>query len=436
MVAPPDTGVVQDAPSGESAPANGSIAASDVVVNVAGSVIVLGTLNGDVDLGKGTLSSAGGGDLLLAAFDPARAAVWNRRFGDAQAQGGGSLALDGAGNIAVATTFRGEIDFGMGALASAGGGDVGVCKLDADGRALWSKRFGDVNGQSAIDVAVDSSGRVVVAAASDLPFDLGGGTAPGTSGGSSLAVLDPASGDVIWSKAWPGVSVVDLAVQSSGDVVVAGSFTEPIDLGGGTHPNAGHTDIFVAAFSATGSYRWSRLFGGSGSELVAALDVDPSGNLILTGSFNDTVTFGGQALVSVMSPNRSVKSRDMFIAKLDAAGAHVWSRQLGEPDEAQWGVGIGSDRLGNVLVSGGFAGSIDLGGGPLAPADGPAFVLKLDPAGSSLWSRQLAAPGVSLRASPSDRVLVAGDFPITASFPSATATFVGGSKVFLIEYAP
>ena len=94
----------------------------------------------------------------------------------------------------------------------------------------------------------------------------------------------------------------------------------------------------------------------------------------------------------------------MFIAKLDAAGAHVWSRQLGEPDEAQWGVGIGSDRLGNVLVSGGFAGSIDLGGGPLAPADGPAFVLKLDPAGSSLWSRQLAAPGVSLRASRRRRI--------------------------------
>ena len=93
-----------------------------------------------------------------------------------------------------------------------------------------------------------------------------------------------------------------------------------MDLGGGTLSNAGHTDLFVAVFARDGSHVWSKRFGGAGSDDVASLDIDDSGNIMVAGSFDDTLDFGGTPLMSVLSPNLSVPSRDIFVAKLTAAG--------------------------------------------------------------------------------------------------------------------
>ena len=114
-----------------------------MAVTASEGVAVVGLFEGAVDLGAGALVSAGGGDMLFAAFYRAGGAVWSSRFGDAASQVGRRIASDGAGNLFFAATFSGAIHLGGGTLASAGAGDVGFARFDAGGRHLWSKRFGN-----------------------------------------------------------------------------------------------------------------------------------------------------------------------------------------------------------------------------------------------------------------------------------------------------
>jgi hypothetical protein len=101
--------------------------------------------------------------------------LWSKRFGDATLQAGVSAALDGIGNALVTGYFNGAVDFGGGPLASAGGGDFFVAKLDPAGQPLWSKRYGDASYQYWIGrVAADSFGNVLLTGSFEGSVDFGG----------------------------------------------------------------------------------------------------------------------------------------------------------------------------------------------------------------------------------------------------------------------
>ncbi|HVK71113.1 MAG TPA: hypothetical protein VM694_41940, partial [Polyangium sp.] len=57
------------------------------------------------------------------------------------------------------------------------------------------------------------------------------------------------------------------------------------------------------------------------------------------------------------------------------------------------GLGVGVDAAGNTLVAGTFRNTVDLGRGPLVAAGGhDLFVAKLDPAGATVWSVRVGSP--------------------------------------------
>jgi hypothetical protein len=78
---------------------------------------------------------------------------------------------------------------------------------------------------------------------------------------------------------------------------------------------------------------------------------------------------------------------DAFIAKYDAAGNLQWMKELGTSvgDKSN---GVSADGLGNVYISGGTGGSL---GGHSAGA-GDAFLAKYDADGNLAWTRQLGTP--------------------------------------------
>jgi len=100
-----------------------------VSVDGIGNIVVTGYFNGTVDFGGGALTSAGGTDIFLANFDASGTHLWSRRFGDASTQRGYSVAVDGMGKIIVTGFFRGTVDFGGGVLTSAGNSDIFLAKF-------------------------------------------------------------------------------------------------------------------------------------------------------------------------------------------------------------------------------------------------------------------------------------------------------------------
>ncbi len=67
---------------------------------------------------------------------------------------------------------------------------------------------------------------------------------------------------------------------------------------------------------------------------------------------------------------------DIYVVEFDSDGDHVCSQRFGDGD-VQWPSSVAADPFGNVLVTGAFAGTVDLGGGLLSSAgDHDIFVAK------------------------------------------------------------
>src|SRR5262249_37306681 len=89
--------------------------------------------------GKGGAGGGmGGGGGALAPGE----VVWSKRFGDENGQIVTNLALDATGRIALMGVFLGNLDFGLGAMVSAGATDIFMARLDGAGAPIWNQRFG------------------------------------------------------------------------------------------------------------------------------------------------------------------------------------------------------------------------------------------------------------------------------------------------------
>jgi hypothetical protein len=125
-------------------------------------------------------------DIFVAKLSASGSPLWGKRFGDAAEQRVTSVASDATGNVLLTGYFQGSLDFGKGAITSAGGKDIFIAKLGPSGDALWSRRAGDATiEQTGSSVAADQEGNVVGAGRFEGSIDFGGGplVCMGTSNG-------------------------------------------------------------------------------------------------------------------------------------------------------------------------------------------------------------------------------------------------------------
>ena len=106
--------------------------------------------------------------------------------------------------------------------------------------------------------------------------------------------------------------------------------------------------------------------------------VDGAGDVVVVGYLQNAVDLGTGLL-------RSAGYGDLFVAKYSgASGAALWVRQAGSTMEDR-AKGVAIDSSGNIVVTGAFQGTIDLGGGPLStpPTGTNAFLVKYSPTAST-----------------------------------------------------
>jgi len=414
-----------------------------IVADGAGNVILTGSFEDTLDLGGGALKSAGGSDIFIAKLDPTGKPLWGKRFGDnGDYQQGNAVAVDKSGNIIVAGQFEGTVNFGGQDLKSSGQGDLFVVKLDPSGKHLWSKSFGDAEDyQLARAVATNSAGDVMIAGDyyGSLNFGSGALTAAGVSD-IFVAKLDK-DGKLLWGKSF-GDDVIQsckaMDVDGQGNIVLAGEFGGTLSFGGAASvKSAGGRDIFVAKLDGSGSPLWAKRAGDSSTyQYVAALRVDGAGGVLVTGEYESTVNFGGSDL-------KSAGSRDIYLAKLDASGAHLWSKQLGD-SSPQHAYSLAVDGAGSVIIGGTFKGTMDFGGGALSSPNQTyvMYLAKLDGTGKHVWSKKLGDAGdLSPNALATDAaggVLVTGRFWGSVDFGGGalSATPDGNYDVFVAKLAP
>jgi hypothetical protein len=363
--------------------------------------------------------------------------TWADRAGDVADQTALGVAVDALGNVIIAGSFHGTIDWGGGPLVSAGGSDIFLVKLDSAGKHVWSKRFGDAADQSAAAVAVGATGDVWITGAVIGTVDFGGGasTSADPLADAYLAHFAP-TGVNLYAQRFAAPSAqrgTALAIGSSGDLFFGGVFDGTMDLGCGSLASAGSGDLFVARLDSAGVCAVSKRFGDASTQELLTIATDASNNVLLGGRFKGTVNFGGAALTM---PTTTFGG---FAAKLDPAFAHVFSTSFGATTLAQEVTGIAADPSGNVFVGGSFSGTLTAGPTTLTSAGlGDLFVTRLDPAGTAVWAVRAGdatdqVGAVHLAADPAGNVLVGGTLQGTIDFGGGQLTSVGGDDAFLAK---
>jgi hypothetical protein len=197
------------------------------------------------------------------------------------------------------------------ALDSANAINAWLRKLDADGRELWTRQWGD--------------------------------------GLMEYGALSPAGGPE---------PAADLCVQQDGGALLVGSYRSlgravQDEQGIRVVATRGGTEAFATSFTADGEQRWTLNWGGDKNDGASSVALNPEGTAFVAGWFEDSATmpngkqltgFGLEALVVEIGPDG------------DYRGAHAWG---GAGKDLAYGVQVLAD--GALAVAGSFENLVDFG---------------------------------------------------------------------------
>ncbi len=149
--------------------------------------------------------------------------------------------------------------------------------------------------------------------------------------------------------------------------------------------------LFHCGLSQIPANDWVKTFGGPGRELALESKIDPSGNIVTVGFYNDSVDLDpGTGVYGIATHG----DNDAFIQKLDANGNFIWAKVI-HSTTSLGAYSVDFDKNGNVYVTGGFSGpSVDFDPDPVTthyltrgPQESRGFyTLKLDGSGNFVWA--------------------------------------------------
>jgi hypothetical protein len=275
---------------------------NSVVADSSGNIWVTGSFSGSIDFGTGPMTSNGSTDVYLAKLTLSGTTLFANHYGDANQQTATGIAIDSVGNVILTGTVFGSINFGGAGVTSAGSSDVYIAKLAPTGFGLWAKGFGDASAHPSTGLAIGPSDSILLAGTFAGTINFGGGplSAAGSQDGF-LAKLD-SNGNYVWSRSVGGMndSISAFALDSNGNIAVAGTFTGSINLGQGVQTSAGSADVFIARYQgADGSVGpWSFTFGSVSTDTSHALAYDANNTLMAVGEFTANMNLGGASLTN------------------------------------------------------------------------------------------------------------------------------------------
>lgn len=277
------------------------------LAGTADGVVVGGTFSGTLRVAASVVSSAGKSDGFIARLGATGQPMWLVRVG-----GLGADAVQGVdardGRLAVTGTFAAGAELAGIALPAfderAPYADGFVAELDErTGGRVWAASFGGKLDDAVAGVAIDSAGRIAVAANARETVHVGG---------VDLIAQGDADGVVAW---WTKDGTASHAVQIGGigfdglraitavgeRIVVAGFFSGSLRLGDRTLTAGGGDDAFIAALDAHGTIVESWQVGGAGREEVTSLGAVPGG-FVAGIAHTAAASISGSALPSPKDP--------------------------------------------------------------------------------------------------------------------------------------
>ncbi|MCK6639002.1 MAG: T9SS type A sorting domain-containing protein [Bacteroidia bacterium] len=251
-----------------------------------------------------------------------------------------SIKLDEQGNIYTIGSFYGTIDFNPGAgvfnLTSSGFTDVYVSKLDNNGNFIWAKKMGGSSDEEGVALTLDTAGNIYMT-----------GSFSGTSDFN------------------PGVGTFNLT-------------------------SAGGLDVFITKLDNNGNFIWAKKLSGTLDQQSTSICLDTNNNVVVAGYHQGMTDFDpGLNSFNINSSG----GNDIFICRLDAAGAFQMAKTMGGADDDRCN-SVVTDKYNNIYTTGYYMNTADLNPGPAVfnvTSTGiyDVFISKLDASGNFIFGLSL-----------------------------------------------
>jgi hypothetical protein len=403
------------------------------VIDQDGNIYVLSSFESDYEVDKNTtLQSNGGKDVLLTKYNASGEIIWSKSFGSENDDMGNDIAIDNNGDLLLTGGFSDNIDFGNNnELTSNGGLDAFILKMNTDGEASWSLSAGGSDDDMASTIESDANGNIYITgtvSSLDAFIDL---EAFGTIGGNDIFVARiESNGEVDWVNtlgATQNEEVSDLAVNSSGEVLINASIESSVIIGDDTL----NSDLGLGVnliYDVEGELIWSDQNSGMNNQFDGAVEFDSENNFYTTGTFEGTKDFGNTTLTSQ-------GGSDIFIIKQDAEGEIEWVKQMGgQGNDGATDITIVNET--EVVIGGYFEQTMEAGDSTLESAgEADNFITSFNAEGSIMSSISAGGSGSemlnSLTTNANGEIIASGTFESSATFKRADETSNGESDHYV-----
>ncbi|WP_018631087.1 hypothetical protein [Niabella aurantiaca] len=348
------------------------------IVDADGYIYMTGHFSGTADFDPGAgvtnLTSSGGTDIFISAYRNDGNFLWAKSFGGSNDDAGGHIAFDASKqHLLVTGSFRGKVDFDPSTKnetlsAEETFSDIFVCKYNLAGNLVWAKNMGGNLTDAGSWIGADASDNIYIGGyfegSADFNPAVGAYTLAAVGASNSdrfIASLKP-QGDFSWAvrlESGEPINQLDIngmAVSSDGELFIAGGLYGKIDIdpdpavAKNINAISDVSDIILLKLSNAGAYQWHVQAGGTKSDWANKITLNSIGDILVSGSFTETASFGGTSL----SPYNM--GRSAFIWKMDKTGNHLWVKAQDTKGNGNYtlGMDVTVDPTDKIYSSGSF----------------------------------------------------------------------------------
>ncbi|MBN1938465.1 MAG: SBBP repeat-containing protein [Candidatus Aminicenantes bacterium] len=391
-------------------------------VVLGGRVFVAGNSGGT--WGSPVIGYAGSQDGFAAALNTSGDYQWHSFVGGTGSDSAEGIAVTATGAVFLTGTSHASWG-GSPIRAFSTGPDPYAAMLHPGGVLNWNTFLGGTGADSGADIALDGGGNVYVTGTAESSWGSPVQSYRGQKDGFAAKLTS--LGALTWNSFFGSAGDEDafglIVLISGGCAVVGKSDTGPWPSGNPAAAYAGEDDGFLEILSASGGHSAYAFMGGLGFDEGNAVGVDAAGNVYVAGTSRKT--WG--------SPLRAFtgSESDVFVAKLNAAGARQWMTFLGGAAEDR-AAGIAVTPAGIVHVMGQSAGTWGVPKRGYGGGAQDAFAAKLNADGSLAWNTFLGGSGgdfgYGITVDGSGNTYIAGFSP--TSWGTPTRAYSGSNDAF------
>jgi hypothetical protein len=280
----------------------------------------------------------GGWAIAVVKLNTDGAYQWHSFYGSAGWEIGSGIALDGNGGVYLtglgAATWNGPGGEPPRHPFS-GGEDILVVKLNSNGVYQWHTFYGSGYIDDGYDIAINNQGGVYISGSSSSSWQGDNNTNPihAHSGNRDIVIIKlDANGTYQWHTFYPTVSSFKrgITTDSNGNVYFTGYNHASWQGDGNTDPlhpfSGGIDDILVVKLNSSGVYQWHTFYGSEYYDFGHGISTDEDDNVYVCG-FSEWTWQGDNDT----DPLHEFSAGDIFILKLNQAGAYQWHTFQGGP---------------------------------------------------------------------------------------------------------